>query len=66
MKTAKLFMIGEDQAVRLPDEFRMEGDEVYIAKVGNSIVLTPKNAFDWEAWFKALSEIDVDIDFDRP
>ncbi|RLB14545.1 MAG: hypothetical protein DRN37_03085 [Thermoplasmata archaeon] len=30
MKTAKLFKNGNSQAVRLPKEFRLPGDEVYI------------------------------------
>ena len=30
MRTAKVFMSGNSQAVRLPKEFRLEGDEVYI------------------------------------
>jgi len=32
MKTAKLFKNGQSQAVRLPKEFRMVGNEVYIKK----------------------------------
>lgn len=32
MKTAKLFQNGQSQAVRLPKEFRFEGEEVYIKK----------------------------------
>ena len=32
METAKLFMNGRSQAVRLPKEFRFDGDEVYIKK----------------------------------
>ncbi len=44
MKTAKLFMNGRSQAVRLPKEFRFEGDEVYIKKIGASVVLIPYNA----------------------
>ena len=31
--TAKLFMNGQSQAVRLPKEFRLEGKEVYIQKL---------------------------------
>ena len=31
-KTAKLFRNGNSQAVRLPQEFRFEGDEVRIRK----------------------------------
>jgi len=30
MKTAKLFKNGQSQAVRLPKEFRFEGDEVLL------------------------------------
>jgi antitoxin VapB len=30
METAKLFKNGRSQAVRLPKEFRFEGDEVYV------------------------------------
>jgi len=42
MKTAKLFKNGQSQAVRLPKEFRMTGDEVYIKKQGEIIILLPK------------------------
>jgi antitoxin VapB len=41
MKTAKLFQNGKSQAVRLPKEFRLGGDRVYIKRVGNAIVLLP-------------------------
>ena len=41
MKTAKLFQNGQSQAVRLPKEFRFEGDSVYIKKSGNVVVLIP-------------------------
>ena len=35
MTTAKLFENGRSQAVRLPKEYRFNGDEVIINKVGN-------------------------------
>ncbi len=41
MKTAKLFKNGQSQAVRLPKEFRFEGTEVHIKRVGNAVVLLP-------------------------
>jgi antitoxin VapB len=41
MKTAKLFRNGQSQAVRLPKEFRFQGDEVYIRKSGNAVILIP-------------------------
>jgi len=42
MKTAKLFQNGRSQAVRLPKEFRFEGDEVEIYRRGNAVVLLPR------------------------
>jgi antitoxin VapB len=42
MQTARLFINGNSQAVRLPKEFRFEGDEVVIKKVGSAVVLLPK------------------------
>ena len=38
-KTAKLFWSGRSQAVRLPKEFRMTGDEVRIRKQGAAVIL---------------------------
>jgi antitoxin VapB len=42
MTTAKVFKDGDGQAVLLPREFRVEGDEVEISRVGQAIVLRPK------------------------
>ncbi|MBM3934367.1 MAG: antitoxin [SAR202 cluster bacterium] len=41
-KVAKVFMSGRSQAVRLPKEYRMPGDEVYVEKVGDQLILSPK------------------------
>lgn len=41
MKKAKLFMNGRSQAVRLPKEFRMPGEEVLIERRGDEVVLRP-------------------------
>lgn len=38
---AKLFMSGRSQAVRLPKEFRFEGQEVRMTKIGNRVILEP-------------------------
>ena len=39
--TAKLFKNGSSQAVRLPKEYRFEGDKVYIRKEGDRVILSP-------------------------
>ena len=40
-KTAKLFWSGRSQAVRLPKEFQIDGDEVRIRKQGTALILEP-------------------------
>ncbi|KAF0121501.1 MAG: AbrB family transcriptional regulator [bacterium] len=43
MQTAKIFINGRSQAVRLPKEFRFSGEDVFIKKIGNMVILYPKN-----------------------
>lgn len=40
MSTAKLFTHGGSQAVRLPKDFRFEGTEVHVRRVGDEVVLS--------------------------
>ena len=42
MKTARLFNNGRSQAVRLPMVFRFEGNDVYVKKLDNIVMLFPK------------------------
>jgi len=41
MQTAKLFANGKSQAVRLPKEFRFEGNEVVVKRLGSAVLLFP-------------------------
>jgi antitoxin VapB len=41
MPVAKVFKHGNSQAVRLPKEFRVQGDEVEVSRVGRVIILRP-------------------------
>ena len=52
-RVAKLFMNGRSQAVRLPREFRFEGNEVYIERRGNEVVLSPKP----RSWVEFFEEV---------
>ena len=67
--TAKLFMNGQSQAVRLPKEFRFEGNEVYIQRLGNKIILSEKKQ-SWDQFFNEDSVFDDDFlsqrDNDKP
>ena len=53
MQTARLFLNGQSQAVRLPKDFRFEGEWVYIRRAGNAVVLLPQHA-PWETLFASL------------
>ncbi len=60
METAKLFVNGRSQAVRLPKEFRFTGTEVYIRKVGNTVMLFPKERV-WETFLNGLNSFTEDF-----
>ncbi|MGH6899870.1 MAG: antitoxin [Geminicoccaceae bacterium] len=53
MTTAKLFMNGRSQAVRLPREFRFPGGQVRVRRFGLGILLEPAE-IDVDTWFEAL------------
>lgn len=61
MDTAKIFWSGRSQAVRLPKEFRVDGQEVRIRRHGAAVILEPI-AVDW-AWLDALAgPLDADVE----
>lgn len=64
MAVAKVFMSGRSQAVRLPKQFRVSGNELAIAKVGRSIVLTPIDV-GWPDFFRILHEFDTNMSIER-
>jgi antitoxin VapB len=51
--TAELFENGKSQAVRLPKAFRFEGGEVLMKKIGEAVVLFPKDA-QWDMFLAGL------------
>ena len=60
MKTAKLFKNGQSQAVRLPKDFRFEGNLVYIQHLGNCVVLVPEKT-PWDSMFNSLDQFTSDF-----
>ena len=50
METAKLFTNGGSQAVRLPRNCRFDDEEVYVNRIGNAVILLPKN----DSWSSAI------------
>ena len=66
-QTAKLFMTGRSQAVRLPKEFRFEGKEVSIRRdpATGDVVLSKRHK-SWDAFFALLEKTEVPADFLTP
>ena len=56
MSTAKLFMHGRSQAVRLPKEFRLPGKEVRVTRVGKGVLLEPIEV-DVKAWLEDMDRL---------
>ena len=59
MMTAKIFENGRSQAVRLPKEYRFSSDEVLVNKIGDIVVLIPKER-KWDSFMKAIDMFTVD------
>ena len=60
MQTARLFPNGQSQAVRLPKEFRFEGDRVYIQRAGEAVILLPYQR-PWQVLFDSLEQFSADF-----
>ena len=60
VKTAKLFASGKSQAVRLPKEYRFEGNEVGISRFGKIVVLYSKDDAD-DIFYSSLGKFTDDV-----
>ena len=60
MVCTKVFTSGNSQAVRIPKEFHIDVSELFIKKIGSSIILTPKEN-NWENLERSLSEFSDDF-----
>lgn len=67
---AKLFWNGRSQAVRLPKEFRFEGDEVEIRREGSAVILEPIARRGWPEGFfdrlRAYARLFADLEVPPP
>lgn len=64
MKTATLFTNGRSQAVRLPKECRFAGQEVFIRKYEDVVILFPKRN-PWSPLVNSLKKFSGDFMSDR-
>ena len=56
---SKVFQNGRSQAIRIPKEFRVDTKEVYIEKIGETLVIRPKKSNKWDDFFVMLNEADT-------
>ena len=68
MTSAKIFMSGNSQAVRLPKAYRVDADEVELSRDGEKIVLTPKAKPYGRRLIEALEELSelIELPADPP
>ena len=60
MLCSKVFTSGNSQAIRLPKEYQVDETEMFIQKIGNTIILFPKKN-PWETFEKSLTEFTDDF-----
>ena len=56
--SAKVFQNGRSQAIRIPKELRVDSSEVYIEKVGDTLMIKPKKEDRWDKFFDELESVD--------
>lgn len=60
MMTAKVFENGRSQAIRLPKEYRFKDSEVCINRIGDIVILMPKDT-KWQGFMQALDMFSQDF-----
>jgi antitoxin VapB len=62
---AKLFQHGRSQAVRLPKEFRFEGSEVFVRRMGDEVVLSTRPKSSMRVLIESLDEFESGVQLER-
>ncbi|MCD7845269.1 MAG: type II toxin-antitoxin system VapB family antitoxin [Oscillospiraceae bacterium] len=60
MDTAKVFENGRSQTVRLPRQYRFQGEEVIVQRLGDAVLLVPKESL-WNTFTDGLNGFTDDI-----
>ena len=59
-QSARVFISGNSQAVRLPANFRLDTREVYIRREGNQLILSPKPS-SWDGFMEDCEPLSQDF-----
>ena len=60
MRTVKVFKSGNSNAIRIPKEYQVTGKELIINKIGNTIILFPRDD-PWKLFKDSLGEFSDDF-----
>ena len=64
IQTAKIFLNGRSQAVRLPAQFRFEEEEVYVRRdEATGDVILSRNPGNWDEFFNMRGTLEIPQDF---
>lgn len=67
MPRAKVFWNGRSQAIRLPKEFRFQGDEVEIRREGRAVILEPIKRRAWpRGYWRSWGSVPDDFEAPEP
>ena len=64
MDTAKIFVNGRSQAVRLPKEYRFDESDVYIKKIDDIVMLIPRDKV-WKTFRNSFHKFSDDLLLER-
>lgn len=65
MNTVQVIIENGHQTVRLPDECRIDAEEVSVKRVGRSLLLTPADSDPWRLLVDSLQQFTDDYMQDR-
>ncbi len=65
MKTVEVTTNGLEQSIRLPEDYHIQTQEVFVKRVGSSLLLIPKDVDPWQMFSKSLEEFTDDFMQDR-
>ena len=60
MRSSKVFTSGNRQAVLIPKEYEVQEEELYIQRIGRTMILFPKSD-PWESFVQSLGEFSEDF-----
>jgi antitoxin VapB len=65
VETATVITLNHSQSVQLPEGFQFDASEVYVKRVGRSVLLIPKDADPWDMMAESLQQFTSEFMQDR-